>query len=147
MIRRPPRSTLFPYTTLFRSETLQPIAFRGQLTSEYAEETYEELVTKVGEGITGWVAERRESLLTPDAREIGFAVTIPGTDDDLLESMLAVPMPAGDAVVGVIVLSSLGYGVFDADDQRLLEVLASHAAVAFQNAQRFEAEREAAETS
>src|SRR5256885_6407263 len=30
MIRRPPRSTLFPYTTLFRS--LQPVAllFRGQ---------------------------------------------------------------------------------------------------------------------
>src|SRR5258708_16885419 len=24
MIRRPPRSTLFPYTTLFRSEELQP---------------------------------------------------------------------------------------------------------------------------
>src|SRR3712207_7395563 len=24
MIRRPPRSTLFPYTTLFRSELLQP---------------------------------------------------------------------------------------------------------------------------
>src|SRR3712207_8566533 len=24
MIRRPPRSTLFPYTTLFRSERLQP---------------------------------------------------------------------------------------------------------------------------
>src|SRR3712207_7294128 len=24
MIRRPPRSTLFPYTTLFRSSTLQP---------------------------------------------------------------------------------------------------------------------------
>src|SRR5687767_15271463 len=24
MIRRPPRSTLFPYTTLFRSATLQP---------------------------------------------------------------------------------------------------------------------------
>src|SRR5256885_9865565 len=26
MIRRPPRSTLFPYTTLFRSETLQRVA-------------------------------------------------------------------------------------------------------------------------
>src|SRR3712207_8594793 len=25
MIRRPPRSTLFPYTTLFRSEDLQPL--------------------------------------------------------------------------------------------------------------------------
>src|SRR5258708_14164269 len=28
MIRRPPRSTLFPYTTLFRSQSLQ-LAFRG----------------------------------------------------------------------------------------------------------------------
>src|SRR2546422_3247361 len=26
MIRRPPRSTLFPYTTLFRSQLLQPLA-------------------------------------------------------------------------------------------------------------------------
>src|SRR5260370_15777306 len=31
MIRRPPRSTLFPYTTLFRSQALgaKPISFRG----------------------------------------------------------------------------------------------------------------------
>jgi PAS domain S-box-containing protein len=127
--------------------TLQPIAFRGELRSEYEQETYDELVTVVGEGITGHVAETRESLLTPDAREVSFSVTIPGTDDDLLESMLAVPMQVGDQVVGVIVLSSLGYGKFDVDDQRMLEVLGSHAAVAFENAKLFEAEREAAETS
>src|SRR2546430_13450427 len=29
MIRRPPRSTLFPYTTLFRSATLRPRSSRG----------------------------------------------------------------------------------------------------------------------
>src|SRR3712207_8913013 len=29
MIRRPPRSTLFPYTTLFRSVTHQPLTFVG----------------------------------------------------------------------------------------------------------------------
>src|SRR2546430_9978976 len=29
MIRRPPRSTLFPYTTLFRSRGLQPGGVRG----------------------------------------------------------------------------------------------------------------------
>src|SRR2546430_10986064 len=29
MIRRPPRSTLFPYTTLFRSEIIQHCALRG----------------------------------------------------------------------------------------------------------------------
>src|SRR3712207_8049273 len=29
MIRRPPRSTLFPYTTLFRSDIESPFALRG----------------------------------------------------------------------------------------------------------------------
>ena len=31
MIRRPPRSTLFPYTTLFRSQTLTPFTEQGRL--------------------------------------------------------------------------------------------------------------------
>jgi PAS domain S-box-containing protein len=126
--------------------TLLPVAFMGEIFSDYEKDTVETLKTKIGEGITGHVAERRQSLLTPDAREIDFAVTIPGTDD-ILESMLAVPMDVGDALVGVIVLSTLGYGKFDEEDQRLLEVLASHAAVAFENAKLFQAEREAAETS
>src|SRR5258708_9454371 len=29
MIRRPPRSTLFPYTTLFRSQILRSVCFRS----------------------------------------------------------------------------------------------------------------------
>src|SRR5256885_8328537 len=37
MIRRPPRSTLFPYTTLFRS----PIRKKGKLPFTTVEETYE----------------------------------------------------------------------------------------------------------
>ena len=126
--------------------TLWPVAFSGDISTEYHEETIEDLASQVGEGITGGVAASRESLLTPDAREIDFSVLIAGTDD-ILESMLAVPMLAGNDVSGVIVLSSLGYGKFDEDDQRLLEVLASHAAVAIENAKLFQAEREAAETS
>src|SRR2546430_10180689 len=31
MIRRPPRSTLFPYTTLFRSDQLQAVEVAGEL--------------------------------------------------------------------------------------------------------------------
>ncbi len=130
---------------LLQDETrLMPIAFRGELTTEYAEEDLDQLITEVGEGITGYVAATRQALLTPDARDVTFSVTIPGTDDDLLESMLAVPMVAGDTLVGVIVLSSLGYGMFDEEDQRMVEVLAPHAAAAFQNASLLEAERDAA---
>src|SRR2546422_7697390 len=38
MIRRPPRSTLFPYTTLFRSKgrTKEILAFRGVPTAPFA---------------------------------------------------------------------------------------------------------------
>ena len=126
--------------------TLLPIAFRGEIFYEYEHETLEELITHVGEGITGWVAEHRTSVLAPDARLVPFAVQIPDTED-ILESMLAVPMTVGEAVQGVIVLSSLGYGAFDEEDQRLLEVLASHAAIAISNAKLLHAEREAAETS
>ena len=127
--------------------TLMPVAFRGELTTEYAEEDLDTLITEVGEGITGSVAASRRALLTPDAREVPFAVTIAGTEDDLLESMLAVPMIAGDDLVGVIVLSSLGYAMFDEEDQRMLEVLAPHAAAAFQNARLLEAERAAAQAA
>jgi signal transduction histidine kinase/putative methionine-R-sulfoxide reductase with GAF domain len=123
---------------------LMPIAFRGELTTEYAEEDLDTLITEIGEGITGHVAATRQALLTPDAREVDFSVTIPGTDDDLLESMLAVPMVAGDELIGVVVLSSLGYGMFDEEDQRMLEVLAPHAAAAFHSARLLEAERDAA---
>ncbi|MGZ6544746.1 MAG: ATP-binding protein [Actinomycetota bacterium] len=126
--------------------TLYPVSFRGEMFSDYEKDTVESLITEIGEGITGHVAESRDSLITPDARDVAFAVQIPGTDD-VLESMLAVPMAVGDQLLGVITLSMLGYGKFDEEDQRLLEVLASHAAVALQNAKLFQAEREAAETS
>src|SRR5690625_6855208 len=33
MIRRPPRSTLFPYTTLFRSELYEHLIYEGEFTN------------------------------------------------------------------------------------------------------------------
>src|SRR5256885_16439619 len=36
MIRRPPRSTLFPYTTLFRSRTKEILAYRGVPTAPFS---------------------------------------------------------------------------------------------------------------
>ena len=55
---------------------------------------------------------------------------------------------AGDRVVGGDRRSRVGgTGKFDEEDQRMLEVLASHAAVAFVNAKLLQAERESAEAS
>src|SRR5687767_15691079 len=43
MIRRPPRSTLFPYTTLFRSDSLA--GFKRHFKGEIVEESYVPLNT------------------------------------------------------------------------------------------------------
>src|SRR2546426_7602941 len=37
MIRRPPRSTLFPYTTLFRSDIVSPLAGLNHSTANFRE--------------------------------------------------------------------------------------------------------------
>jgi PAS domain S-box-containing protein len=122
-------------------ETLLPVAFKGELT-EYQGETFEALVTAVGRGLTGHVAATGEPYYTPDADHDPFALIIPGTPE-IEESMLAVPLRYGERTTGVIVLSKLGLGHFDLQDLRLLEVLASHAAVAIENARLLDAEREA----
>jgi PAS domain S-box-containing protein len=125
--------------------TLFPIAFRGELL-EYEDDTIEGLKTEVGEGITGRVAATGESLYAPNAMDVEFAVQIAGTPE-IDESMLAVPLRHGDSTTGVIVLSSLGIDQFDDEDMRLLEVLSSHAAVAFENARLLSLERESAQTA
>ena len=68
-----------------------PVAMQGQV-GEYVDETPEQLQVKFGEGITGWVAEHRVAQNLPDAANDPRANTIPGTEDDLDESMLLAPM-------------------------------------------------------
>jgi diguanylate cyclase (GGDEF)-like protein len=125
--------------------TLVPVAFRGELL-EYRGETFDALLTRVGEGITGRVAETGESLNVPNAADDDQAVQIPGTPE-VDESILAVPIRYAGRVTGTIVLSKLGIDQFDQDDMRLLEVLASNAAVALENARLLQVERESAEVA
>ncbi len=125
--------------------TLEPIAFRGELT-EYEGETYEELVTHMGEGFTGHAAATGETYYAPDALRDPIGVQIPGTPE-IEESILVVPMKVGERVTGAIVLSNLGVDQFDDEDIRVVEVLAAHAAVAVENARLLAKEREAAETA
>jgi diguanylate cyclase (GGDEF)-like protein/excisionase family DNA binding protein len=120
---------------------LVPVALRGQV-GEYIDETPEQLKVKVGEGITGWVAKHRVAQYLPDASMDPRANTIPGTEDDLDESMLLAPMLFEDDVLGVLVLSKLGLHQFSDDDLRLLVIYASFAAQAMANADTTERLRE-----
>ena len=128
---------------LRNGDDLRPIAFRGDLTQD-AELPLDVLMTKVGVGVTGHVAATGTPFLTGDAVNCGIGHHIEGTAK-IEESLLAVPLRYGADVVGVIVISKLGLDQFDADDLRLLEVLASHASVAFVNAQLYETQRREAE--
>ena len=122
-------------------DDLIPVAMRGQV-GEYVDETPDQLRVAVGEGITGWVAEHRVAQNLADAADDPRADTIPGTEDDLDESMLLAPMVFEDQVLGVLVLSKLGLDQFTDDDLRLLVIYASFAAQAMANADATERLRE-----
>jgi diguanylate cyclase (GGDEF)-like protein len=112
---------------------LVPVAMRG-LVGEFRDETPDQLRIRRGEGITGWVAEHRVPENLRDAAHDPRAMTIPGTEDDLDESMLLAPLVFEDDVLGVIVLSKLGLSQFSDDDLRLLVIYANLAAQAMANA-------------
>src|SRR2546430_17661318 len=71
MIRRPPRSTLFPYTTLFRSETKPWVleALKAGLTNAYRG-------LAVGQAPTGAekVKDRKSTRLNSSHSQISYAV-------------------------------------------------------------------------
>src|SRR3712207_7457811 len=78
MIRRPPRSTLFPYTTLFRSQQLRvgvrlharrrPVGQRG---AQVAEAGHRDDVAVVGEPDPG---DRKSTRLNSSHANISYAV-------------------------------------------------------------------------
>ncbi len=120
---------------------LVAVAMHGQV-GDYVDETPEQLRTRIGVGLTGWVAEHATAQLIDDAANDPRAATIPGTAADLAESMLLAPMIYEDEVLGVLVLSKLGLRQFSADDLRLLEIYASFAAHAMASADSAERLRE-----
>src|SRR2546430_13304382 len=81
MIRRPPRSTLFPYTTLFRS-TLIPLLCRkagvpeadarGKLTSHRARSTIASMLGNAKEPMT--LLDRKSTRLNSSHSQISYAV-------------------------------------------------------------------------
>ena len=112
---------------------LVPVAMRG-LVGEFVDETPDLLRVRIGEGITGWVAQHKVPQNLGDAAHDPRVLTIQGTQEDLDESMLLAPLVYEDRVLGEIVLSKLGLQQFSDDDLRLLVIYASLAAQAMANA-------------
>jgi len=83
-------------------------------------------------GITVKAAKTRKSILIPDVRkEKSYVEGAKG-----IRSELAVPMKLDDKVIGVLNVESRKLNAFDENDKKLLEILASHAAIAITNLKR-----------
>src|SRR2546425_3757520 len=72
MIRRPPRSTLFPYTTLFRSLKVQPDLWALDALSHDLEQTEEG--TKIAEAISYTVTQARSEEHTSELQSLAYLV-------------------------------------------------------------------------
>src|SRR2546426_7318808 len=150
MIRRPPRSTLSPYTTLFRS-----LDVRNMVIALHDEERRElEMVLRIADGVPDArpplrYPERASGLLSV-VRETGRAIRTDNYEAECarlgvepiptsaeLGHWLGVPMVAGDRVLGVLALRG-GERPFTERDERLLTNLAHLAALALGSARLFE---------
>jgi PAS domain S-box-containing protein len=86
-------------------------------------------------GVTVKAARTKKSIFVPDvSKEKAFV----GEGAEGVRSELAVPIKIGDKVLGVLNVENRKLSAFDKEDKKLLEILASHAAIAISNLKRQE---------
>ena len=93
----------------------------------------------VGEGVVGWVVRHGATALIQDSsKDARYKVTGP---ERRAKTVLAAPLRAKDNLLGALVLVRAAKEPFGAEHQRLVEAIASQAAVAIDHARLFETER------
>jgi signal transduction histidine kinase len=94
---------------------------------------------KVGEGVVGWVVRHGATALIQDSsKDARYKVTGP---ERRAKTVLAAPLRAQDNLLGALVLVRAAKEPFGPEHQRLVEAIASQAAVAIDHARLFETER------
>ncbi|HEV3405637.1 MAG TPA: GAF domain-containing protein [Candidatus Dormibacteraeota bacterium] len=83
---------------------------------------------KVGEGITGWVAESRRPAVVPDVSKEPHWKWVPGLDEDRFHSMASVPIESGPRLVGVLNVQSTERREFNSGDIDFLRAIAAQVA-------------------
>jgi sugar diacid utilization regulator/putative methionine-R-sulfoxide reductase with GAF domain len=86
------------------------------------------VVMRVGEGITGWVADTRRPAVVPDVDKEPHWKWVPGLDEDRFRSMLSVPIESGPRLVGVLNVQSTELRDFDSGDIDFLRAIAAQVA-------------------
>ena len=103
---------------------------------------------RVGEGITGWVANARVPLGVRDVRSDPRFKWIPGVDEERFTSMLSVPLLIRDEMVGVMNVQSVAARTFDKELIEFLQTIANQLAGIIEKGRlQREAERKLREVS
>ncbi len=92
----------------------------------------------VGQGIMGWVVEQGQPAFVPDvSKDPRFLPKFDQKSGFLTRSMLCVPLQAKARTIGAIGVMNKEQGGFNQDDLRLLNLLASSATIAIENARLY----------
>jgi K+-sensing histidine kinase KdpD len=83
---------------------------------------------RVGEGITGWVANARVPLAVRDVRSEPRWKNVPSVDVDRFTSMLSVPLVSRDEVIGVMNVQTRQPRDFDRTEIDFLQTIANQVA-------------------
>src|SRR3984893_13901872 len=86
------------------------------------------VVMRVGEGITGWVADSRRPAVVPDVNKEPHWKWVPGLDEDRFRSMLSVPIEAGPRLVGGLNVQTAEKREFGLGDIDFLRAIAGQVA-------------------
>ena len=98
-----------------RGNILVPVAALGQDSKEIMKTNL-----NAGEGFAGWTASSGIPDYTNDAANDPRGKHIPGTPDNVRESLLSVPLILNKEVIGVILLSRTAKGYFTDDDLKMM---------------------------
>ncbi len=103
---------------------------------------FRELRLKANEGAAGWILERGEPLYLRNVRHDPRWVHRQASDSEGIVSYLGVPLQVEDRTIGVIDVSTRTERLFTDEEIGFFNTLASHAAVAIENARLYEQTRQ-----
>jgi len=92
---------------------------------------------KLGEGLSGWVAQKGESLLVKDA-STDPRLTREVVRQEGIKSMLIVPMKCREEVKGTLCIASREYREFAKEETELLSTVASQIYICVENARLYQ---------
>lgn len=100
----------------------------------------QQMVHSLDTGLTGWAMRQGQTIRHGNVTADSHYLFV----HEGINSGLYVPLMSGGQAIGCIMIESHEHDAFTEEDQRLLETLASQAAIAFENASLLTAEKERA---